>query len=296
MNIHRNKSRLDGAIKVTDCFPTSCQNPVFSPDGKQLLFTRFKNGYNRGPAEIIKIDLATKKEKTIIGLNGDNVNVPFGSWIDNKITFATENGIGVANDDGSNFQEQLNNVYLRGVPNIDYIEPVFNPTNTNQIALEAIKNDIHQIKLLVLGKSGNLINLTDGTFDDRLPSWSPDGKKVLWQRSELGKDHWQIMVADVTVTDSIHLENITTLTEGPDDTDNSWLWDGKHVLSSRTGDGKIPNIFSLNINNQKFTRVTNSLYEDGAPTSSPRGDYIAFESHIQKDESSPTEIWMIKNP
>jgi len=30
----------------------SAQNPAFSPDGGRLVFTLFRNGYNRGPAEL----------------------------------------------------------------------------------------------------------------------------------------------------------------------------------------------------------------------------------------------------
>ena len=36
--------------------------------------------------------------------------------------------------------------------------------------------------------------------------------------------------------------------------------------------------------------------EDGAPTNSPDGKLVAFESHILEDENSPSEIWVIRTP
>ena len=285
---NKTTTRADKAQKITNCFPKSCQNPVFSPDDKYLIFTRFNNGYNQGPAEIVKINLETKEEKVIVNLEGDNVNVPYGSWVDSKIVFAAESGIATANNDGTNIQFQLNNN-----KESYYIEPVFNPTNTNQIVLEAVKNNQHQIKLLELDKKNRLTDLTDASFDDRLPSWSSDGKKILWQRNEIGKDNWQIITADIILEDKPHLENIITLTQGPDDTDNSWTWDGKFILSSRTGNGKIPNIFAYSLENKNFQRITQSENEDGAPSSSHDSKYIAFESHQNQDEESPTEIWLI---
>src|SRR3990167_2471301 len=197
---NKTTTRADKAQKITNCFPKSCQNPVFSPDDKYLIFTRFNNGYNQGPAEIVKINLETKEEKVIVNLEGDNVNVPYGSWVDSKIVFAAESGIATANNDGTNIQFQLNNN-----KESYYIEPVFNPTNTNQIVLEAVKNNQHQIKLLELDKKNRLTDLTDASFDDRLPSWSSDGKKILWQRNEIGKDNWQIITADIILEDKPHL-------------------------------------------------------------------------------------------
>ncbi|MBI4895458.1 MAG: endo alpha-1,4 polygalactosaminidase [Candidatus Aenigmarchaeota archaeon] len=138
----------------------------------------------------------------------------------------------------------------------------------------------------------------DVKYDDRLPSWSQDGKKILWQRTEIGKDDWKIYTADIAIPTSSspstidpRLENVKQLTNGPDDTDNSWTWD-ENILSSRTGNGVIPNIFLLV--DGKWHRVTNSGKEDGAPSQSPNIKWIAFESHILGKESQ-SDIWIIKN-
>lgn len=287
-------SRGDGAVRVTDCWPQSCQNPVFSPDGKYLMYTKFAKGYNKGPAKLVKINLETKKSQIIVDMEGDNVNVPFGSWIGNKIVFSYENGIAVADDDGTSIEKIASPLVAdrNDSQKEQYIEPVFNPTNINEIVFEIVKDEKHQIGLI---NNGAIIELTDGSYDDRLPSWSPDGKKILWQRSEYKKDSWQITTADIVLDENPYLENIIALTQGPNDTDNSWTWDGKWILSSRTGDGKIPNIFAISTDGKTIKRITQSDHEDGAPSASPDGNWVAFESHKTKNSKFPTDIWIIKS-
>jgi len=286
------EQRSDGSIRITNCYSKSCQNPVFSFDSKEVLFTRFLNGYNKGPSELVKMDLFTGKEAVIVKADGDNVNVPYGSWIDNKITFASESGLSVVNSDGSDLLNIVNN------ENVLKIEPVFNPSNTSWIVFENVEGVNHFIKL-VDSNSGKEFYLThDVKYDDRLPSWSQDGEKILWQRIEIGKDDWKIYTADIVIPTSSspstldpRLENVKQLTNGPDDTDNSWTWDGD-ILSSRKGDGKVPNIFLLS--SGIWHRVTNSDKEDGAASQSPDKKWVGFESHIG-DENSQSEIWIIKN-
>jgi len=60
------EERDDGSVRVTDCIPQSCQNPVFSPDGEKIVFTRWVNGYNKGPADIVKVNLKSLKEEMLV--------------------------------------------------------------------------------------------------------------------------------------------------------------------------------------------------------------------------------------
>lgn len=303
------EKRSDNAMRITNCYPKSCQNPVFSPNGEKIMFTRFLNGYNEGPSELVIIDVITGEEKIIVKAEADNVNVPYGSWIGNKIVFASDiaekDDIVVANDDGTNITPITANVKEGGLN----IEPVFNPIDTTKILFEHVEYvnnaEHHHIKIFDTSRNRDFYLTNNLKYDDRLPSWSPDGKKILWQRytDEFG---WRIFTADIIVPElksdmrsylfepEPKLENIKNISSGPDDTDNSWTWDGKHVLSSRTGDGEIPNIFALSLDG-KATRITVSDKEDGAPSQSPDQKWIAFESH-RGDENSPSEIWLIGSP
>ncbi len=293
------EKRVDGALRITNCYPRSCQNPVFSPDSSQIIFTRFLNGYNKGPSELVKINLETGEEKIIIKADGDSVNVPYGSWIGNKIIFASDlidsDEIVIANDDGTAVTK-VTNTKDRSLK----IEPVFNPKDTTNVVFEEVPSDGkgHKIKLVDVFSKKEFYLTNDSKYDDRLPSWSADGKKILWQRTEIGKDNWKIYTADIifpiasqSLVTIPYFEHIKTISSGPDDTDNSWTWDG-NILSSRSGDGNIPNIFLFV--NGKWQRITKSDKEDGAPSQSPDKKWTGFESHIS-DENSQSNIWVINN-
>src|SRR5437016_6303986 len=49
--------RADGSMRLLIRLTGSLQNPVWSPDGRTILFTRFRDGYNQGPADLFLCDL-----------------------------------------------------------------------------------------------------------------------------------------------------------------------------------------------------------------------------------------------
>src|SRR5581483_2996455 len=65
----------------------SLQNPCFSPDGSKLLFTRFRQGYNRAPSDLLVADLTSPRNdgsfptKTLVA--GSGVNLPGAAWSSN---------------------------------------------------------------------------------------------------------------------------------------------------------------------------------------------------------------------
>jgi TolB protein len=69
------------------------------------------------------------------------------------------------------------------------------------------------------------------------------------------------------------------------------------VYSSRHGGLSLPNLFAVSSGGGSPMRVTFSdASEDGAPSWSPDGKSIAFESHYDADEDSPTSLWLIAVP
>lgn len=59
--------RKDGAIRLTTCQkPASCQNPIFSQSGDEVLFIRFIQGYNKGASEVIRLNLSSSSESVIV--------------------------------------------------------------------------------------------------------------------------------------------------------------------------------------------------------------------------------------
>jgi TolB protein len=297
--------RTDNAIKVTSFAPESSQNPCFSPDGQYLIFTRFLDGYNSGASEIVKIKVDGSAEETIVSAsNSNNVNVPFGSWVDNKICFASDRAgladeIWIVNDDGSHLQQITTHPEEEGTY---YIEPVFNPQNTHQIIFEYVtgKDDntaIHKIAFLDV-ETSNVYLLTDGTFDDRLPSWSNDGSKIIFQRNNFGQEEgWRVYVANINTNPPASIDSLRVIYFGESEyMDCSWSYDDKYILSSSPFGNDMPNIWLFPLDNNKtpIRKTNTNTNEDGAPSQSHDGNKIAFESHYGDSEEEPSEIWIIK--
>jgi len=297
--------RNDNAIKITNSAPQSSQNPCFSPDGQYIVFTRFPDDYNGGSSEIVKIRVDGTDEQILVPTNhSNNVNVPFGSWVGNKICFASDRAgqadeIWTINDDGSNLQQITTHSETGGVY---YIEPVFNPQNNNQIVFEYVTGEddntaIHQIAFLDV-ETGSVSLLTDGTYDDRLPSWSNDGNKILFQRNNYGQeDGWRVYVANISTAPTISIDSLRMIFFGKGEyTDCSWSYNDEYILSSNEFGNEMPNIWMFPLDNTKSPiRITNTeTNEDGAPTQSHDGNIVAFESHLGNLEDKPSEIWIVE--
>lgn len=57
----------------------------------QFFFTRFRNGYNKEPGDLLIINLESKSIKTLVSDGSGNVNLPGSSWnsITHKIVFSS---------------------------------------------------------------------------------------------------------------------------------------------------------------------------------------------------------------
>ena len=83
--------------------------------------------------------------------------------------------------------------------------------------------------------------------------------------------------------------------------DNSYYINNQYILSSSdyedNYDIAMPNIFAFPISGGNPIRITiTSTNEDGAPSCSHDGNWIAFETHFGADEEFPSEIYIIETP
>jgi len=304
-------ARPDGAVCLTTPpAETSDQNPAFSPDGSRMLFTRFENGYNDGPAGLFPLDLDRGQATRLTPAEDqDNVNLPGAVWDagSDRILFSSDRS--EADDlwriapDGTDFDRITTHT---GLP--WYIEPSWSP-NGQWIVFEASQpgdsedgrvSEIWKVRAdgtglaQLTGSSASPAGETEGGNDDRQPNWSPAGDRILFQRRALPDGQWDIYTI---APDGSGLQNVTDDPEA-DETDASWSPGGSCIVYSTAGGTlSVPNIFAIAASGGQPVRVTFSeTREDGAPSWSPDGQWIAFESHEGEGEDSPSALWRIGVP
>ncbi|RLD01364.1 MAG: hypothetical protein DRI32_09500, partial [Chloroflexi bacterium] len=72
--------RQDGAIRLKIPLDGSLQNAAWSPDGEQILFTNFTEGYNSEPANLHIFTLEDESLRTLVADGSGNVNLPGAAW------------------------------------------------------------------------------------------------------------------------------------------------------------------------------------------------------------------------
>ncbi len=109
------------------------------------------------------------------------------------------------------------------------------------------------------------------------PSWSPDGRRIVFTSSgamDVAGGHWRIYVMDADGRNKQNLSN-----EGEDDYYPSWSPDGEQIafISIRDGRGNL-DIYVMNADGSNQQRLTENPDHEWEPSWSPDGERIAFTS------------------
>lgn len=285
--------RYDNAKKIDIPLTGSLQNPAFSPDGEAIVFTRFRNGYNTEPADIFTYNIENGTLDTLVMDGSANVNLPGSCWnINNEsIVFSSSrephDEIFIIDDNGNPGDE------IQITERTDYMayEPTFSPDG-EWIVFESHPLDIENRGVIIKYKLNNTsayLTLTDAGSDCRQPNWSPSGNLILYQKYE--NNQWDIWTMKPDGTDK------KKVTSGVGDkTDASFSNDGQFIIYSSDADLEFANIYKIPVHGGNSERLTNYGGYDGAPSISPEGSKLIFESYGgDPDGSNGTSLYLLDN-
>ena len=219
-----------------------------------------------------------------------------------RIAFSSEREgnpeIYVMDADGKNQRRLTNNRH-------EDWSPVWSPDGKRIVFFSNRDGHVHVIRgvptyeiYVMDNDGGNLQRLTNNPNDDRSPSWSPDGERIVFQsnRDKDNPGNYEIYVMD---TDG---GNQQRLTDNPNQDElPSWSPDGKRIVFSSVREGHFENkfgitdeIYVMDNDGGNLQRLTENRKNDWFPSWSPDGKRIVFSSD-RKGDFENFEIYVMDN-
>jgi len=246
-------SHLDGSERVQITSNRTINlSPSWSPDGRSLLYTSYKEG----KPSLYVFDLFSGKDARFLSSAGLNVG---GRWSPDGQSVATT------------LERQGNvDIYLldragkvvrrlTDDPGID-VSPTWSPDG-KRIAFVSNRSGSPQIYIMELG-NGKARRLTYSGGYNTSPDWSPKGDKMAYTGRVGGRFHIFTIGADGG--------DPQQLTSGPaDNEDASWSPDGRFILFSSNRAGPY-HLYLMQASGENQQRLTASRGDDRNPSWSPR--------------------------
>ena len=157
------------------------------------------------------------------------------------------------------------------LPNTFAEAPVWAPDGQS-IAFDGVPNsdELREIYLVTVSDRPEQFRITNLPGFDCYPSFSPDGKQIVYMSERDGNRDLYIM--------DLEGKDVTRLTEEPQhDYEPAWSPDGSQIVftSRRTGNSEL---FLMDVDGSNVIQLTEDPGLDWRPAWSPDGEWIAWEA------------------
>lgn len=243
-----------GQTRLTTRWDVNDLDPVWSPDGKQIVFASESEG-------IVSIWAMDKHGGNLTKLvdNPWSDGLPRWSPDDKKLAFVSGRDgnmeIYAMDVDGGNQTRLTDN-------STEDNGPAWSLPNGKRVAFFSDRDGDAEIYITEADGS-NLVQLTNNSASDSWPAWSPDGRRIAFTSNDNPEDNMDIYVMGVED------RSITRLTDDPAvDGMPWWSADGSKIVFHSNRDGNWE-IYIMDSDGQNQTRLTNSIGSDRFPNWSP---------------------------
>ncbi len=240
-----------GRVQVTNN-RTINLSPSWSPDGRRLLYTSFKDG----KPKVYQFDLSSRKDSELSARKGLNLG---GSWSSDgkRIALSLEkNGnadIYLLDPKGKILKRLTTN------PEID-VSPAWSPAG-GQLVFVSNRSGSPQLYIKDLSSSKTRRLTYSGGYNTS-PDWSSKGDKIAY--AGLSGGHFNIFTIPAQGGDPQMLTSDSGENEDP-----SWSPDGRYLVFSSNRNGRY-DIYLMRANGENQRRLTGSSGDDTNPSWSPR--------------------------
>ncbi|MCA1692543.1 MAG: hypothetical protein LC733_10215, partial [Actinobacteria bacterium] len=211
-----------GRTNITDENPITDYNPLFTADGKQILYeTEFVGQAVDDTYELVLMN-PDGSNKTPLVLNGRPEDIPKGYHPDgSQIVFSS-------NRDGNNEIYKMdadgtNQVRLTNLPSSESW-PRWSPDGTRIVFQSTMSGNSEIWTMDPFGN--NLVKLTNDPVNDSAPDWSPDGQ-ITWAKNVAGSGN-EVFKMNGDGTNQVNLTNRAGYDSIP-----TWSPDGTKIIYSR---------------------------------------------------------------
>ena len=253
--------------------------PVLLPDGKNLLITTESKNENKN-MQIDVLNLQSGIQKSLID------QASYAQYMKpGYLLFVRHNKLFASKFDPGN-----NSLIDSPVPIIPDVATVsltgmalFNVSDNGTLVYLPGSDLSENRNLMLVDRSGKILNRTDLHLPIEDFNISPDGKKVVMTVEGM---IWSIYLYD------IQRNAVTRLTQNNDDRDPVWTPDGKSIIYGSYRKG-FYGLFIASLNNiEKERRLTKSKYFESSYSISPDGKYVAFN---EEDSTGTIQHILVKD-